>query len=189
MILSELCGFCEPHVPQLYSWDSETFLGKVVGSTKWAQLRKAPGSGSGAQYLVVIRMYWTFSTRRGRKKKSGAGSSELEQKPKDVIRDSGSSSFFSSPILSVGIGSHGNKIAAASPSITSTFQAITPHWEPLSFYLGRKPLPGVFHLHLIGWNHVPWLPQQQGHLGRWIFHFPGFSIEVGRGKGNTNGFG
>lgn len=59
------------------------------------------------------------------KRKFGTGSAGLEQKPKDVSRDPGSSCFFSSAILSVGTGSHDHNIAAASPSITSTFWAIT----------------------------------------------------------------
>ena len=58
------------------------------------------------------------------KRKFGTGSSGSKQKPKDVTRDPGSC-FFSSAILSVGIGSHDHNIAAASPSVTSTFWAIT----------------------------------------------------------------
>lgn len=57
------------------------------------------------------------------RKKFGARSAELDQKPQDIIRDSGSFYFFCPTILC----SLGHKVAAASPSITSTFQTITPN--------------------------------------------------------------
>ena len=60
------------------------------------------------------------------KKKCEANSPEAGQKPNDVSRDSGSAV----------LGPHGHKIAASSLSIISTFWAIAPNCEPLSFYWG-----------------------------------------------------
>lgn len=69
--------------------------------------------------------------------------------------DLGFSCFFCPTILSLGIDSRVHKIAAASPSVTSTSQALAPSdREPSSFYLGREPLSRVFHLHLLGQSRV-----------------------------------